>query len=242
MSNPPSHRGPAPKDARLFGPDALPALAAAVADLRWLLDHGYAIRSSVELVGNRHDLTRRQRVAAARCVCTAAQAARRAAHELTPEATRGRELWLDGFNILTTLETALSGGVILVGQDGCCRDATGVHRRYRKVEETVPALKLVAETARHWGVLRCRWWLDEPMSNSGRLKALLLDLAAREGWDWTAELTPSPDRVLARCGGIVATADSVVLDRCAAWVNLCGWIIRQRIPHAWRVDFSGSGP
>lgn len=240
MSAQPCHRGAAPKDARLFGTKALPALASAAGDLRWLLDRGYATRSAVELVGNRHALTRRQRIAVARCVCTAGQAVWRKQHELTPEALRDRELWLDGFNILTTLETALSGGVILVGQDGCCRDAAGVHRRYRKVEETVPALRLVAGAVRQWGTGPCRWWLDEPLSNSGRLKALMLDLASGEGWDWSVDLAPSPDRVLARCGEAVATSDSAILDRCDRWVNLTGWIIRERIPRAWRLHF-GAG-
>ena len=80
-----------------------------------------------------------------------------------PAAVRGRELWLDGYNVLTVLESALAGGVVLLGRDGCCRDIAGIHRRYRKVNETVPGLHLVGEAVTAWGVSCCRWWLDKPV-------------------------------------------------------------------------------
>lgn len=51
-----THRGPAPQDERLFAARQIPALRAAVSDLCWLLDDGYAARSAVELVGNRYTL------------------------------------------------------------------------------------------------------------------------------------------------------------------------------------------
>src|ERR1039457_4971574 len=72
-----SHRGPAPKDEKLFGPRQLPALRAATQDLCWLLDHGYASHSAIELVGNRHNLTSRQRMAVGRCACSRDAAAQR---------------------------------------------------------------------------------------------------------------------------------------------------------------------
>lgn len=58
-----SHRGPAPEDARLFARPMWPRLRQATRDLGWLLDHGYALNSAAELVGNRHTLTTRQRQA-----------------------------------------------------------------------------------------------------------------------------------------------------------------------------------
>jgi Protein of unknown function (DUF434) len=60
-----THRGLAPQDERLFAVRQLPALRAAAADLCWLLDHDYAPRSAIELVGNRYNLTSRQRMAVA---------------------------------------------------------------------------------------------------------------------------------------------------------------------------------
>jgi hypothetical protein len=148
------HRGPAARDEILFGAAQLPALRAATQDLCWLLDHGYASHSATELVGNRHNLTSRQRMAVNRCACSREEAQRRRRLELAPADLRGRELWLDGYNVLTLLESALSRGVVLLGRDGCCRDIAGIHGRYRKVQETEPALRLIGETVAGWGVTR----------------------------------------------------------------------------------------
>lgn len=207
-------------------------------DLCWLLDRGYASRSSLELTGNRYDLEERQRMAVSRCACSLDATRLRVSKRIGSEQLRGRELWIDGYNVLTVLESALSGGIVLQGRDGCYRDIAGIHRRYRKVNETAPALKMIAEVAASLGVTACRWWLDKPVSNSGRLKTLIHELAAGSGWNMTAELVFNPDRVLADSSEILATSDGIILDRCRAWVNFTGAIISERIPKAWVLDLA----
>ena len=236
-----THRGLAPKDERLFADRQLPALRAAAADLCWLLDRGYAARSALELVGNRHNLTSRQRNGVARYACSNADVQRREQRRVDPAGLNGQELWLDGFNVLTMLESALAGGIVILGRDGCCRDIAGIHRRYRKMSETVSALRIVGETATAWGVTCCRWWLDKPVSNSGRLRALILETAAAAGWKMEAELTFSPDHVLSHTHQVIATSDGIVLDRCERWVNLVRLIVADRIPRARLLDLSVSG-
>ena len=83
---------------------------------------------------------------------------------------RDKQLLLDGYNVLTTIEAALSGGVVLACRDGCYRDMASIHGTYRKVEETPPALMLIGKIAAELGVASCLWYLDSPVSNSGRLK------------------------------------------------------------------------
>jgi hypothetical protein len=235
-----SHRGPAPKDEALFGARQLPALRQAAHDLCWLLDHGYALHSSTELVGNRYNLTARQRMGVGRCTCSLEAARHRRQLQLEPPQVRGGELWLDGYNVLTVLESALAGGVVLLGRDGSCRDIAGIHRRYRKVNETLPVLRLIGETAAAWGVTCCRWWLDKPVSNSGRLKTLIHERAAEAGWNMTVDLVFNPDRVLWESGHVIATSDGVVLDRCQRWVNLARHIISERLPQTRLVELAGA--
>jgi hypothetical protein len=233
-----THRGLAPQDERLFADRQLPALRAAAADLCWLLDRGYASRSAVELVGNRHNLTSRQRNAVARHACADEDAQRRRRLRVEPAQLAGHELWLDGYNVLTILESGLAGGIVLLCRDGCCRDIAGIHRCYRKVTETFPVLRMVGEAAAAWGVSCCRWWLDKPVSNSGRLKAAILEAAAEAGWKMEVELTFSPDHVLSHTGEIIATSDGIVLDRCQRWVNLARLLITERITQARLLDLS----
>jgi hypothetical protein len=138
------------------------------------------------------------------------------------------------------LEAALGGGVVLVGRDGCCRDVLGIHGSYHRVQETEPALRLIGEWTHEWGVSGCHWWLDKPVSNSGRLRALILEVAAAYGWNWPVDLVRDPDAVLAASSRVVVTADSAILDRCQRWVNLARAILTRSIPGAKLVDLSGT--
>lgn len=239
-----AHRGPHPDDATLFAPDSIPRLRTAVNDLSWLLSRGYADPSAQKVVGDRYNLTIRQRTAVMRCACTDAARERRLAHRATADELRGRPLVLDGYNVLTTVEAALAGGVILVGRDTAVRDVASMHGTWRKVEETTRAMELVGEVgANDLGVTRLEWLLDSPVSNSGRLKAMLGETAATRGWDWDVQLVTNPDPILAAApqGTIVATADSVILDRCPRWFPLAGEVVRTRIPAAWVIDFAPGG-
>jgi hypothetical protein len=231
-----THRGPHPEDERLFSGECLPLLRQAVADLGWLLSRRYAPDSSLKLVGDRYGLVARQRVAAARCACSDEQARRRKRHEVDDAALAGRSLWLDGYNVLTTVEAALGGGVVLAACDGTFRDMASMHGTYRKVAETAPALAILGRMLQDCRVAECVWLLDRPVSNSGRLKQIMEAIAAASGWPWRIELAANPDALLSAAPEIVASADSVILDRCAAWWNLAAGAIRQEAPRAWIAD------
>jgi hypothetical protein len=211
-------------------------LRQAAADLGWLLDRGYADKSALKLVGDRYSLVARQRIAVARCICSNVQAERRQQHRVDPERLSGRPLWLDGYNVLTTVESALAGGVVLAARDDTYRDMASMHGSYRKVVETLPALELLGRTIAELQVCECRWYLDRPVSNSGRLKQLIEETATREGWSWQVELVGDPDAVLAETDQIVATADSAILDRCTAWFNLAREVVDRHVPNAWLLD------
>jgi len=233
------HRGADPEDEHSFGAKRLSDLRQAVEDVCWLQDRGYGISSATELAGDRYHLTRRQRIAVARCSCSSKARERRHGHQVDPQQLQGQELWLDGFNVLTAVETALGGGVVLIGRDGCCRDVAGVYSHYHKVEETVPALQAIGLMAAKWGVAECRWWLDSPVSNCGRLKRIILEVAAETGWPWQVELVTNPDRVLSGAEQIVSSSDHAILDRCQKWVNVVRQVITDQAPYAHVLDLGG---
>jgi hypothetical protein len=233
-----THRGPHPEDTGLFAAEMHARLSQAVDDLCWLLSRGYAPDSSLKLVGDRHGLVARQRVAVARCSCSDADGQRRRKQEVTAQALHNQALKLDGYNVLTTIEAALSGGVILSARDGAYRDMAGMHGTYRKVAETLPALELLGAQLAELETAECTWYLDRPVSNSGRLKSLMEELASKKGWPWRVELAANPDALLAESSEVIVTADSVILDRCSSWYNLAGFIITRHVQQAWIVDLS----
>ena len=232
------HRGPHSQDSRIFAAEMGSKLRDATCDLSWLLTKQYASNSALKLVGDRYSLTARQRLAIARCACGDDAVANRRQHQVHVAAMQNQELWIDGFNVLTSIEAALSGGVILHARDGCYRDMASMHGNYRKVEETMASIRILGESISDWNVGSCRWFLDEPVSNSGRLKTMLRVAAEECGWRWQIELVPDPDGVLIRSDQIVATADSQILDQAKRWFNLAKFAIDSRVPDAWIVDLS----
>lgn len=232
------HRGPNPRDAEAFAPEMWPRLRAAYEDLNWLLSRGYAERSAGTLVGDRYTLTERQRIAVRRSACADGDLQRRRATEVRPGCPDfSSAVEIDGYNVLTTVEAALAGGVVLVGREGCYRDMASMHGNFKKVAETDRAIDLIGQTLAHWGFQEAIWYLDSPVSNSGRLKQTLLEIARAKTWNWQVHLVPDPDKILSVSPGIVATADSAILDRAARWFNLVRTTVQRHVPEAWLAEF-----
>lgn len=230
------HRGPHPQDAQLFAEAAWPDLRRAVHDLSWLLSNRYSPPSSLTLVGDRYRLTERQRHAVMRCAAGEEAVASRRGRQLSAQALRGQPLAIDGYNVLTTVEAALSGGLLLLARDGCLRDLAQMSHTYHRVSETEDAIRLLGEWLSALGVSQVHWYLDSPVSNSGRLSGLLRHHALERDWPWTVELVPNPDPVLSRVPMPVTTADSVILDRCQGWYNLVRDVVEREVTGAWIVD------
>jgi hypothetical protein len=191
-------------------------------------------------VGDRFALTERQRVAVRRCACSDQNLRERRSREVGVGQLSGAPILIDGYNALITVEAALSGGVVLVGRDGCFRDLASMHGSFKRVTETPAAIVLIGRTLARCRVERAIWYLDQPVSNSGRLKQLLLEIAAGEKWTWRVELAPNPDAILAAAPEIIATADSIVLNRCARWMNLAREVVCEQVPDAHIVSLAAS--
>jgi hypothetical protein len=233
-----AHRGPDPCDAEAFGPPNRPALRGAVADLSWLLSRSYAAVSALKLVGDRWCLSARQRQAVRRAACSDDARERRRTHHVAPGQVTGKELVIDGFNVLTTIEAALGGAVVIVCRDTTCRDIAGIHGSYRKVAETEPALEQLIIVLMKLSVRRCRWLFDRPVSNSGRIRSLVQQKAVERSLDWSVDLVDNPDPILSSSAEIVATADSAILDSGPEWINLARFAIETTCPQAMVVDLS----
>ena len=232
------HRGPHPEDSGDFASAHVPALRLAVHDHSWLLSHNYGPASALKLVGDHFNLSGRQRLAVMRSSCSDLAREQRFARLTAP--ISGARLLIDGYNVLTTIEAALAGGVLLIGRDGCMRDLASMHGSWRKVEETAAAIRLIGRELEVSGIGDVRWLLDSPVSNSGRLRGEILRAAAEHGWSWQADLVLSPDKLLGESAELIATADSAILDRPVRWINLARTVVEHHIPGAWIIDLSHS--
>ncbi|HEX8847123.1 MAG TPA: DUF434 domain-containing protein [Pyrinomonadaceae bacterium] len=232
------HRGAHPADERLFASDRLPELRTATAELSWLLSRGYAMKSALKLVGDRYDLKERQRTAVSRAACTDDQLARRAKRRLPVEGIAGQRLLIDGFNLIITTEAALGGGPLLLCRDSCIRDLSSVHGSYRSVQETEKAIHLIGETLATLLPASVEWFLDRPVSNSGRLAERIRDYARVRGYIWSVEVIFNPDQTISCGDGITVTSDSLILDEAARSINFNDYLIRRHLQQAWLIDLT----
>jgi hypothetical protein len=233
-----THRGPHPSDEKLFAPGVIPDLRSAMGDFSLLLTKSYADKSALKLVGDKFSLTERQRLAIMRSACSDQQLVSRNRSRVELKELANQSIAIDGYNLLITIEATMSGGIIFKGRDGCFRDLASIHGTYRKVTETIPAVKLIGKFLQEIKVSKALWLLDSPVSNSGRLKTLIGELARENIWDWQIELLQSPDAELKKTDLVGASSDSVVLDECKRWVNLAAEIIRRKIQNPRIVDMS----
>jgi len=200
-------------------------LKEAVADLSFLMERGYSDRSALPLVGDRYRLTKRQRNALLRMNCAPSLAQQRQNKHLSPDQLHDKKIFIDGYNVLIITEVALSGGYIFECMDKTYRDIASIHGTYRKVEETIPALTIIGQAIQDLGIQHAQWYFDKPVSNSGRLKTLMYELATEKGFQWDIELTNSPDKDLAALDEVLVTADGWIIDESKQWFDLARYVI-----------------
>jgi hypothetical protein len=226
------HRGLAPEDNVFFDANRLERLREAVCDLSWLLTRSYKASAAVSLVGNHFQLNARERLA---IVHAASDGTVRHPPE-TFAALEGKKVCVDGFNVLITLETALGGGIVLRGMDGCYRDIADIQGSYSLRFETEQAVELAVTALKKANVKEVLWLFDRPVSNSGRLAGLVRKTAQNIGIPVQAKTADQVDGKIKQCDGIAVTADSDILAGAPAWFDLAGWIIEHNVPTATVID------
>ncbi|WP_367391698.1 DUF434 domain-containing protein [Lewinella sp. LCG006] len=225
-------RGKHPNDDQLFGVKWPPIFKEAIDDHSFLLERGYGTTSALEIVGNRYRLNKRQRQALLRMSVAPSDAAQRQAKTCNLQAMNGATVAIDGFNLLILLENAFSGAYIFHCRDGCLRDISSVHGSYKHIQQTSEAIKLIGDVLQTLEVAHVKWLLDQPISNSGRLRVFLEEISADHDFPWEVELCFDPDKVLAVSPHIVVSADGWVIDQAEQWFNLGAYIIEHHLPAA----------
>ena len=212
-------RGFIPEDERNFSSEAIQFMRTASRHVRYLINEGYDLKSASTFVGNHYLLSERQRLAIMRSIATDEQISLRKSKQVQAEELAGKEVWIDGFNTIITLEVILSDSIFFSCMDGTLRDLAALRGTYRLIPETDKAVKLMLDTLEKAKVRMIRILLDEPVSNSGRLKARIADIAEDYSFELDIRIQKDVDRELYN-RELVVTSDSIILDHCASWVNL----------------------
>lgn len=229
-------RGFDPQDNKWFSEQEVQKLRVVQQEIQWLLDRGYKMGSVINFVCGHHQLSVRQRIALQRATASAIQYKKRKCSMLPFEDAKDGCVYVDGFNLIITLEVALSGSVLILGNDGVLRDLAGLRGTYSIIEHTDTALQLIGKTFVQLAVPEAKVFLDSPVSNSGRLRNRILEHAAEWGIPIEVVMVPNTDIILAK-GERIVTGDSVLLDSCSSWLNIAKKVVDDHIKDAWIVKF-----
>jgi len=225
---PARNRGKLSNDDNIFASKWHPVFRNAVDDLCHLLSRGYGVNASLQVVGNRYKLNKRQRNAISRIACSKDEIEIRKQKEEQIKALKNKIVEIDGFNLLILVESLLSGAYVFKGRDGLYRDISSVHGSYKRVTKTDEAILIIGDALQDLGVKSAKWYFDQPVSNSGRLKTKLYELSTEHGFNWEVELVFDPDKILIKSQKIIISSDGWILDQAERWFNMGAYIIRNR--------------
>ena len=212
-------RGFMPQDEKDFNAEGIAKMKVAAQDVLYLLDAGYSTKSATTFVGDHYQLSERQRICLARSISPTQDVISRLNREVTD--IRDETLYIDGFNAIICLEVAYASRMSFKCMDGSIRDLAGLMGTYRIMGVTHQAVRAILSTLTIRGVKEAVIYLDKPVSNSGRLKTLIFEIANEMNCPIKLEviLLNAVDAQLKKLP-LIASGDSIILNECDKWFNL----------------------
>lgn len=231
-----SRRGYLPEDEKQFTGKQLEFLKKAADEVQFLLDRGYDIKPATTFIGNHYMFSERQRLALARCISSKEWIEKRTSKELLRAGKENlpERVHIDGFNTIITLEVALSGSPVFCCRDGTIRDLAGLRGTYRIIDKTQRAVELILRQLDLLNISAAHFYLDAPVSNSGRLSKQIRQCAEKYHVSVKTQIIPDVDRVLEQLEGVIS-GDAIILNRCISWLNLVPEILKQ-LESVWKIQ------
>jgi len=225
-------RGFCEDDEKSFKGDGLLKIKKAGEDVKYLLNKGYKVKQATTFVGNHYALSERERLSLARGVASDDNIiARNQKFKLEDLDT----VYIDGFNAIIPMESLLSGSVLFKCQDGAIRDLADLRGSYKIIDKTEKAIRLILEKLQDLKVNKAIIHLDKPVSNSGRLKTLILEISKDYNVEVEVILLDAVDKSLYGKENVIS-GDCMVMDEAISIVPLYSLIVDEYKGEKWVVE------
>lgn len=224
-------------DKKLFYDKELEKLKKAKEEIEWLLNRDYKIDPLVNFVSNKYQFTNRQRDAIKRSVSSYEKNTIRKSKRLPINKMNEGTIHIDGFNLIITLEVALSKGTLIRGSDDNIRDLAGLRGTYKIIDKTEEAINLIGIFLEKYSCSSVKFYLDSPVSNSRNLKYKILELSENWKMNIEVELVNNADIILENLDRVVSS-DAAIIDKCISYFNITKVIIDEYIKDASVIDFN----
>ncbi|KAF5084025.1 DUF434 domain-containing protein [Methanobacterium aggregans] len=204
----------------------------AVHDLRYLLDRGYRKKGALKFVSDRYLLNIHERNYLARKVFSREVSLLRRKKIIDISRVKDETVFVDGYNVLITVESICTGYPSLVScDDGFLRDVNAVFGKYRINDTTKTALTQIILLLKCYKPYFVKFLYDSPVSQSGELSKLTRNILKANNVSGDAVTSKNVDSELVTLsedtGGIVATSDSAVIDKIQRVVDIPCEILRK---------------
>lgn len=146
-------------------------------EVEWLINREYKLDTVVTFISNRYQFSNRQRDCIKRVVCTNEQKEIWKSKVLSIDKLSEGTIYIDGLNLIITLEVALSKGTLIVRIDDNIRDLAELRWTYKVINKTV--------------------------FNSGNLKYKILECVKNINIDVNVELVNNADVILEKLDRVV---------------------------------------
>lgn len=196
-----------------------PTLKEAKKDFRYLLGRGFPRTGALEYVGNHYLLDEMQRNYLNRTVFSSEKIESRKSKLILLSDVKDKDVLLDGYNVLITVETMFQGedDLIVNCDDGVTRDVKAVFGKYKENETTKIALNSIISLLKLFKPQRVLFFYDSPVSLSGELAKTTKEILDSFEVPGDAQTSKNVDKTLIKLskemGAVVATSDGVIIDK-----------------------------
>ncbi len=202
-------------------------LGNAICDLRYLLDQGYPRDSAVNFVSNHYRFPLDQRHLLARCVFSKREVTEHRRKAVGASAVRGKRLGVDGYNVLITLESILTGKQVVRCDDGYIRDLRAIFGKYRATPATAQAISALVRIVAKAKPKTIAVIFDKQVSRSGELAAEVRRRLKLAGLKGDASAVGGVDMKL-RAFDVVASSDRAVIERAKVVWDIPAELLKQK--------------
>lgn len=199
-------------------------------DIRYLLARGYPRSAAIRFVCDHYRLSGGERHILARVIVSPDVAASRNKKRRACIGIEGRDVLIDGYNVLISIESMLKGEKLWLGDDGFVRDTRGVFRNYNNTDNTCIAVDQILSFLSECKIRSVNVLFDTQMNKSGQLTRHVHNRLPQYSLNGSAHTSRHVDFDLKNAGAgvVVATADGIVIDAVSEVVDIAACLMERK--------------
>lgn len=197
----------------------------AAQDMKYLLDRNYPKSTALNLVVNHYKLNKEQRNFLVRYVFSDDEIRDHKSKLISIKKISGKEVVIDTYNTLITVEAILTGKETVKGMDGFLRDTSAIFSKYRFDKNSKEAVKKILEVLFKYEPKSILFILDSQISKSGELASFIRNELKKFSLNGNAKTSKRADFEIIKLNQITFTSDSAIIERVDKVVDIGGEII-----------------